>query len=228
MQKSLPIKLVGVCGRKRVELVESLEGRVSEHERWLLSGLLNQVEFLESQIKEFDERIGSLMVEHEEELKLLDTIEGVGRRGAENLLAEIGFEMNQFPSSGDLSSWAGMCPGNHKSADKRMSGKSPSGNKWVKRILVQAGWAATQTKDSYLAAQYRRLAARRGKKRAIVAVGHSILEAVFYILRDKVEYKNLGGDYFDKVNEVKTRKNLVKRLEKLGYKVDLTALAKAA
>jgi hypothetical protein len=121
-----------------------------------------------------------------------------------------------------------MCPGNEKSADKRKSGRSPGGNKWLKRILIQASWAATRAKDSYLAAQYRRLAPRRGKKRAIVAVGHSILQAVYYILRDKVEYKNLGGDYFDTVNEVRTRKNLVKRLEKLGYQVNLTAVAQAA
>jgi transposase len=213
---------------KRGALVESLEGRVTEHERWLLRRLLKQVEFIKTEIKEFDERIASLMVEREADLKLLDTIEGVGRRGAENILAEIGFEMSQFPSAEDLVSWAGMCPGNEKSADKRKSGRSPGGNKWLKRILIQASWAATRAKDSYLAAQYRRLAPRRGKKRAIVAVGHSILQAVYYILRDKVEYKNLGGDYFDTVNEVRTRKNLVKRLEKLGYQVNLTAVAQAA
>ena len=189
---------------------------------------MHQVEFIESEIKEFDERIVALMQEREEELKRLDTIEGVGRRGAENLLAEIGFEMSQYPSAGDLSSWAGMCPGNEKSADKRQTGKCPRGNKWVKRMLTQAGWAAIRVKDSYLGAQYRRLAGRRGRKRAIVAVGHSILEAAYYILRDKVEYKDLGGDYFDKLNEVKTQRNLVKRLEKLGYQVELTALAQAA
>jgi transposase len=218
----------GSLRRKREALIESLEGRVTEHERWLLARLVHQVEFIEAEIKEFDERIANLMQDQEPQLKRLDTIEGVGRRGAENLLAEIGCEMSQYPSAGDLASWAGMCPGNEKSADKRKSGKCPAGNKWVKRMLTQAAWAATRVKDSYLAAQYRRLAGRRGKKRAIVAVGHSILEAAYYILRDEVEYKNLGGDYFDKLNEVKTQKNLVKRLEKLGYRVELTPLAQAA
>jgi transposase len=213
---------------KRAALVESLEGRVTEHEQWLLRRLLKQVEFVEAEIREFDQRIASLMVEQEEQLRLLDTIDGVGRRGGENLLAEIGCQMSQFPTAEDLSSWAGVCPGNHQSAQKRLSGKTPAGNKWLKRTLIQAAWAATRTKDSYLAAQYRRLAGRRGRKRAIVAVGHSILQAVYYILRDQVEYRNLGGDYFDQVNEQRTQKNLVKRLEKLGYEVELRAVAQTA
>lgn len=213
---------------KLSELVEALEGRMSENQRWMLSRLLSQIEFLESEVDLYDARIEQLMRPFDEALRRLDTIDGVDRRTAENLLAEVGTDMNQFPSAAELSSWAGMSPGNKESGGKRMSGKRAKGNKWLRRVLTEAGWAGVRKKCSYLQAQYSRLAARRGKKRAIVAVGRTILEAAYHILKEKTEYKDLGGDYFDQLNQEKTKNFLVNRLTKLGYKVDLTALAKAA
>jgi transposase len=130
--------------------------------------------------------------------------------------------MNQFPSDGHLSSWAGISPGNNESAGKRYSGRITPGNKWLKSCLTEAAWAASRTKNTYLKARYHRLAARRGKKRAIVAVGHTILIMAYHIINEQSTYKELGADYFDRLNEQAIIRRLTSRIEKLGYQVDLT------
>src|SRR5581483_10002781 len=154
---------------------ESLDGRVEDHDRWLLTRLIRQLEMLEKEIAIYDERIKVRMKQYEHQIELLDTITGVGRRVAENLLAEIGPDMSQFPSDDNLVSWAALCPGRNESAGKKRSSRTGHGNKWVRRTLVEAAWAAVRSKNTYLAALYKRLAPRRGKNRAIIAVARTIL-----------------------------------------------------
>jgi transposase len=161
----------------------------------------------------------------EEALERLETIPGVGRRTAEAILAEIGPEVSRFPTYRHLASWAGMCPGNDQSGGKRRSGKTTKGNPWLRAALVEAAHAAGRTRNTYLSAQYRRLASRRGKKRAAVAVGHSILVIAYHLLQRSCGYEELGGDYFDKRDRQGVERRLVRRLEGLGYKVSLDPVA---
>lgn len=159
---------------------------------------------------------------------LLCSIPGISQRAAEGILAEIGLQMSRFKSAKHLASWAGMCPGNHESAGKRMSGRTNKGSPWLRKLLVQAAHAAAHTKDTYLSAQYRRLAARRGKKKAAIAVGHSLLVMIFHVLQEQKPYQELGGNFFDQQQRQHLEKRLVQRLEKLGYQVSLEPVAHAA
>ena len=158
-------------------------------------------------------------------LDQLDAIPGVGRRTAEVLLAEVGTDRGRFPTAKHLASWAGMCPGNHQSAGNRHSGRTHPGNATLRATLVEAAQAAGRRKDTYLAAQFRRLAARRGKKRAAVAVGHTILVTASYLLRDGTVYQDLGPTYFDQRDRAALERRLVARLEGLGQKVTLEPAA---
>ncbi len=155
----------------------------------------------------------------------LDTIPGVGLRTAETLVAELGTDMRRFPTAAHLASWAGMCPGQNESAGKRRSGKTRKGDPWLRVALIEAAQAAGRTRGTYLAAQYRRLAARRGKKKAAVAVGHTILVIAFHLLTEQTEYSDLGPVYFDQRNQQRVTRRLVDRLTALGYTVQLNSPA---
>ncbi len=160
-------------------------------------------------------------------VETIDQITGISQRIAEGLLAEIGVKMDQFPSAKHLASWVGVCPGNHESAGKRLSGKTRKGNPYARQLLIQAAHAASHSKNTYLATQYRRIAARRGAKKAAVAVGHSILVMIYHLLRDGGAYQDLGGNYFDERDQQVIQKRLVRRLERMGYQVELKQMAQA-
>ena len=212
------------------QLQTALHGRVTEHHRFLLKLLLDQVTQLEELIERLNQRIGAVLPEPmAQALPRLMEVPGIGERAGENILAEIGTNMDQFPKAAHLSSWVGMSPGNHESAGKRKSGRTTKGNQWLRATLVQVAWAASHAKDSYLAAQYRRLAGRRGKKRALVAVAHSILVILYYLLKKPgARYQDLGPEYLDRLQSKHLIKHLVRRLEQLGHKVILEPLAPAA
>jgi len=203
------------------DLVEALRGRVTKHQRFLLKLHLGQVDATTQAIKQVEEQVGEALAPFRQRAQLLRTIPGVGERVAEVLVAEIGVDMSRFPTAGHLRSWAGLCPRMDESAGKRRSTRLRKGAPWLKTVLVQAAWAAVRTKGSYLRAQFLRLKARRGPKKAIVAVAASILTAAYYMIRDGVEYKDLGADYFERKDKNKAVLRLIKRIEDLGVKVRL-------
>jgi transposase len=212
------------------DLERALSGRVRASHRLLLRLHLEHIDDLNDKIEALNEEIDQLMrpFDEDEQLRRLDEIPGVGREVAQVIVAELGIDMSRFPSAAHAASWAGLAPGKNESAGKNRSGKVTPGNRHLKSMLVQAAHAVSRTKDNYLAAQFRRLAARRGKKRAAIAVAHSILVIAYHMLRDGTEYRDLGGDYFDKRNKEKLQRNLVRRLEGLGLQVMLEQAAVAA
>lgn len=211
--------------RKRAALIEALHGRVTAHHRFLLERLLTQVEFLEQETRRFDERIAALSAPFTAALARLDQIPGVNLRTAENVVAELGADMSPFPSVAHLVSWSGICPGKRESAGKARSAKRRKGNRWLTRALVQAAWAARGKKNCYLAAQFQRIARRRGETRAAVAVAHSILAVTYVMLRDAVDYRDLGPEHFHRLTPEKRVRDLVRQLENLGQKVTLENVA---
>lgn len=211
----------GRLREKREELIQALEGRIKAHHRFVLAELLCQIDNLDEAIARFDKQVEEYCRPFEEAVNLLDTIPGVGRETAENIVSEIGTDMSRFPTADHLAAWAGVSPGNNESAGKRRSGRTRPGNKALRAALNQAAHAVAHTKNTYLAAQYHRLAARRGKKKAVVAVMHSILVIAYHLIQRHEPYQELGGDYFDKQKPEATAKRLVKHLERLGYQVSL-------
>jgi len=169
--------------------------------------------------------IGQRLAAEREAITLLDTIPGVSQRTAEVLVAEIGTDLSRFPSAGHLASWAGLCPGSFESAGKRLSGKTRKGSASLRRCLCQVGSVVAHMRDNYLSAQYRRLAARRGGKRAVLAVAHTVLVMAYHMLKRQQDYEELGADYFDRLNADVLRRSLVRRLERLGHKVTLARIS---
>jgi transposase len=209
---------------KKPRLREALRGRMTEHHRFMLRQLLDQIDHLDRQIGRFDDRINQVMSPLEHEIvRRLDAVPGVNQCVAEVVIAEIGTDMSCYPSVSALASWAGLCPNTEESAGKRRGGRTRHGNGWLKAALVQAAWAAGRTRRSYFSAQHRRISIRRGVKRANIAVAHSLLGVCYYLIKDGREYADLGADYFNKpVDAEREAQRLVKRLERLGYAVTAT------
>lgn len=206
---------------KRAELEEALRGHFLPHHSFLLTEHLSHLDYLDEAIDRVSQAIEEHLADEQEAIALLDTIPGVSQRTAEILIAEIGTDMSRFPSAKHLASWAGMCPGHHESAGKRLSGKTRKGSRWLRQVLVEIAQVAAKTKDTYLAAQYRRIAARRGKKRALIALGHTVLVIAYQLLTRQQPYHDLGVAYFDKLEQSRVQRRLVRRLERMGYEVVL-------
>lgn len=250
-----PVKLADLAkGKMRAKLAaleEALVGVIKPHQQFLLTELLDQLDHLDAAITRMGNEIAtwiaretpvepeqslpaSALPEQDEPKKvltwaqavaLLCTIPGISQRSAQGILAEIGIDMSRFPTAGHLASWSGMCPGNHESAGKRLSGKTRKGSPYLRQLLVEAANAAARTKNTYLSAHYHRIAARRGRKRALIAVGHTILVIIYHLLSQQQSYEDLGSNYFDERDRQQTEKRLVRRLEKLGYQVQLQPVA---
>jgi transposase len=211
----------GRLREKIPQLERALAGCIGPHQRFLVAEQLAHVDFLDAAIARVSAEIAERVRPDEDAITRLDTIPGVGRSVAEALVAEIGSDLTRFPNAKHLASWAGLCPGNNESAGKRHSGKTRKGSPWLRACLVQAAHAAARTKGTYLAAQYRRLAARRGRAKAAVAVAHSILIIAYHVLTQGTDYRDLGGNYFDERDRQGVERRLVHRLEGLGYTVSL-------
>jgi len=215
----------GVLRKKEAQLREALVGRVTDHHAFMLQELLSHIEFLDQQIALFDVRIEAQTQPFAAALEQLDTITGVARRSAEQILAELGDDMSRFPTAAHAASWTGICPGHHESAGKRKSGRTRKGNRWLRATLIECARGAVRARDSYLAAQYHRVARRRGDKKAIVAVGHSILIAAWHILRHGVAYRDLGRDHFDRLDRDRLIRYHTRRLADLGISLSASAPA---
>lgn len=217
-------------GRLRAKLPElrwalTTGGHFGPHQQFLVAQHLAHIDYLDAAIEELSAEVAKRIQPFEDALERLDTIPGVGRQTAEILLAELGTDLTRFPTAKHVASWAGLCPGNHESAGKRQSGRTRKGNKWLRAALTEAAQAAGRKKDTYVAAQYRRLVTRRGKKKAAVAVAHSLLVMAYHLLRDETTYRDLGSTYFDERDRQAVERRLVHRLEHLGNKVTLEPLA---
>jgi transposase len=228
----------GTLRRKIPQLRRALEGRLTSHHRTLIRGYRKQMQFLEDQIAGLESQIGEHLAccgepratpesaraelsPAQEAIQLWMEIPGIRWISACSMVAELGLNMHQFPSAAHVASWAALCPGNNESAGKRYSGKTRRGNVWLRRTLCEVAWAASHTKGTYFSSQFHRIAARRGKQRALVAVAHSILVTAYSMLKYKRHYRELGADFFDQINRERVRNRLVQRLAKLGFEVTL-------
>jgi transposase len=238
-----PSKLADLAGRRikasRKELYDALHGRLTDHHRFLLRLYLKQYDALDAAIVEINQQVDAAVTRMDEETKvdqrpfrsligLLCTIPGVSTLGAMIILSEIGPDMSRFHTAGHLLAWAGLCPGQNESAGKRKSSRLRKGAPWLKTLLVQCAWAATRKKDSYYKAQFNRLRAKHGPKKAICAVAASMLTAIYHMLKNGTEHKDIGAAHFDRrATKIKANR-LVAQLTKLGFKVELQPLPEAA
>jgi transposase len=218
----------GKLRRKIPALREALEGRFNAQHALLIGAILAHLDFLDEQIERLSDAIEEQLAPFQPAVELLRSLTGIETRTAQNILAEIGTDMSVFPTAGHLASWGGQCPGNHQSAGKRKSGKTRKGSKWLDDTLKNAAMAAIRTNDSYLQAQYRRLKPRIGHGRALGAVKHSILCAIWHMLTNGELYRDLGGDFFRQRDPTRQTRRLVAQLERLGHKVTLEQLPEAA
>ncbi len=202
-------------------LREALEGRIGLHQRFLLQSQLRHLDFLNAEIARLDEEVVQRMHPFEEAIQRVDAVTGMGRRNTEDVLAETGTDMSRFPTDKHLCSWGKLSPGNNESAGKRKSGRTGKGNSWIKTALTEAARAAGRAKKGYLGAQYRRLAARIGAKKAAVAVAHSILTIIYHMLKHGTTYHDLGDNYFIQRQSNKALLAAVKKIQALGYVVQL-------
>jgi len=213
---------------KRALLEQALQGRLTEHHRFLIRKPLAHIQELDQAIEQYSREIAERFRPFEAAIERLSTIAGIKRRLAEVILAEIGTDRSRFPSARHLASWAGICPGNNESAGKRLTGRTRKGSPWLRTALVEAAQAAARCKDCSLSAQFHRLTIRRGGKKAIVAVAHTLLVIVYHVLAEETTYQELGGNYFDEHDCQAIQKQLVRRLEQLGYDVTLAPTSPAA
>ncbi len=203
-------------------LRQALQGRVKPYHLSLLMRILAHIEFLEESLTQLQQDIEQHLAPFADAVTLLQDIPGVGPVAAATIVAEIGIDMSRFPSAKHLASWAGVCPGNKQSGGKRLSGAATKGNPWLRAVLGEVATAISRSRNNYLSAQFHRIARRRGKHKAILAVAHSVLRLVYYMLRDHQPYSDLGADYFDKLDSARLERHHVRRLERLGYTVTLT------
>ena len=215
----------GTLRKKLPALRQALQGRFRTHHAFLLEQILAKIDFLDETLDRLTAEIDRRVAPFEPMLTALDTIPGVNRIAAISIVAETGGNMQPFPTAGHLCSWAAMCPGQHESAGKRRTGKTRPGNRYLRGTLIQAGLGATHKKGSALQARYHRVKRHRGHKRAVVAVGHHILEIAYYIMRDGVTYDELGADYFAKRDAERTMRRNIRQLEALGYRVTIEKAA---
>ncbi len=206
--------------KKQDQLKAALAGKLTPHHRVLLEELLHLIATLDRSIARLDREIAERLRPHDALIERVDAVTGLSRRSIEVLLGELGWDMSHFPDAAHAASWVGICPGNHETGGKRLSGRIRQGNRWAKTVLVQAAHAAGHT-QSYLGEQYRRISARRGAKRAAVAVGHSILVIFYHMVKTGEPYQEKGADYFTAVNKEKIQQRLVRQLERLGNTVIL-------
>lgn len=223
----------GKLKSKKDALRHALVGRLTQVQRWVLGELLARVEELDAALQRVETRIGEEVEQCPdpfvpEAVVLLDGMPGIGEHVAQTIVSEIGVDMARFPSAAHLASWAGLCPGNNESAGKRKSGQTTKGSQYLRTALVEAAWAATRAKGTFLAAKYYRLVKRMGKKKALVAVAHGMVRVVYHLLRRRVGYTDLGSEYVTHHQVEQQRQRLVQKLEALGVKVTLEEVGQAA